>query len=885
MQFGFNNPQFHINSFKTLFLFIILLLNVSSATAIEFNQEKNSKYLRWLLKTSKDQIIVTKNENWVLLETFEMKVFEKLKSTLEVVDLDGNYFKSLKFTNDYFPERPAQIQIFLKDASVELFKFYRPEDQQLVLDFWINPEVKVTSTENTQDSVVEKVEPIKKETVVEKKEIIFNPQASIDKVTSWNSSKSESQNAYRDFRYGATIIWPYKGIIPLNDVDIQLNAKTPDYYLSIKTPNTVKDERESILQLVTNFYKKEKYGLMKKTMDLFLQKFTPTESESIFFSYVEANTLYKSMLSGGSVSLLQGSMSRLEDILRLTKDYDYQKVCYRFLIQYALNKENFQKALELSRNFYIRSNENRDREMIYLSTKTILYSLAQLNQVDKLDQFLNDSYVSKWLDTQEGISYKIFSLFKRNEYQKLLSTFERIEKSLSKPIDASINYHVAESYFQSGELEKSKKYYKEFITNHSFMSQASFARIRVALVSELQEESIDKVLGSYIEAIDKSTLAQARIEAKFRYVGAAYNRKQVVTDGDKMILGFLDIKDDEKAMIIGDAQLLLWQTRLRSFITANNYSDALTYYSTLPVDSMIPVHKKLFEADGTEVVLGLMQQAYLKGDHAKVVKIWGIYQDKMGQLLKINKQALYYAGTSTMRVGLKNNSDAILKEYTLAKDQYPQWVKRDYALIEDESIIARQLTNSKKWEELESHLKEYKNRDSIYVWSKVQLFLSKNNYSDAKEVIESALTDKVIMKTVAPTELNELLEMYLTCLENTDRGEKLQKRIEAIIAVMNPKNEVFKEARERAKFLLIESYYKEKNKNLVDVNQYIDEFEKYYPSSTYLPRIKYGKALYYFSQKNNEEGTKILNELINNKTTPKHIKEMAKSELSSLAMP
>ncbi len=888
MQFGLKNPL----KLSPLGIAPIVLFSTFICTAlafsIDFNQEKNSKYLRWMLKTNKDQIIVTKNDNWVLLETFELKIFEQLKSTLENKTLDESYFKALKFTKEYFPERPAQIQIFLKDNSIELFKFYQTEDQKLVLDFWINPDVKVTQTENPNREKIDEnklAEKIQENIVPKEVEKKFDPQASIDKVSSWSSTTQDAKNSYRDYRYGATIIWPYKAIIPDSTVDIQLASKSPEFYLPIKTPNSVKDERESILQLVLSFYKKEKYGLMKKTMDLFHQRFKATDAEKIFFTYIEANTLYKNTLGGGPNSLLQGAMSRLEEILKLSKDYEYQKVCLRFLIQYAVNRENFQKALELAKDFYIRSNENRDKEMIYLSTKNILFSLAQLNQVDKLDQFLNDSYVSKWLDTQEGISYKIYSLFKRQEYQKLLATYERLEKSLSKPIDGSINFHVAESYFQLGELEKAKKSYQEFITHHSLMSQSSFARLRVALMSELLEESMDKVLGNYLEAIDKSTLAQARVEAKMRYVGSAYNRKQVVTESDKMILGFLDIKDDEKPWVVGDAQLLLWQTRLRSFITAQNYSDALTYFSTLPVDSMIPVYKKIFEEDGTEVVLGLMQQAYLKGDHTKVVKVWGIYQDKMGQYLKNNKQALYYAGTSTMHVGLKNNSETLLKMYTAAKDRYPQWVKRDYTAVEDENIIAKQLANAQKWGDLEKHLESYKNKDSIFIWSKVQVLMNKNNFKESKELIENALTDKNIMKSVAPSELNEMIEMYLTCLENTEKGDRLEKRIVAVIAVLNPKNDIFRETRERAKFLLIESYFKEKNKTLAEVNSLIAEFEQYYPKSTYLPRIKYGKALFYFSQKKVDEGSKILNELINNTTTPKHIKEMAKSELSSLSIP
>lgn len=874
---------------SSIFKYIIYIFIIISASvhSLEFKKEKNSKFLRWYLKVNKDQLIVTKTENWVLIETFEEKIFEELKLTLERNELENDYFRSVKFTKEYFPERPAQVQLFLKNNTIELFKFFKPEDQQLVLDFWVNPEIKVTETEKIE---VPESKPVVEQRIVEEKKPDlkndFKPLATVDRVVSWTSSNEDvEKNSYKDFRYGGTILWPYKGMEPQHQPDIILGSKVPEFFFPLKTPNVSKDDRESTLQLMINFYKKEKFGLMKKTIDLFNQKFKANDKEKVFLSYLEANTLLKSAIANPSSTIMQGGMARLENIIKQSDEYGYQKVSYRFLIQYAINRGDYKKSLELSKNFFIRSNENRDKEMIYLSTKTILYSLAQLNQVEKLDQFINEPQVAQWLDTQEGVSYKIYSQFKRREYQKVLSSFERIEKTLERPLDSSICFHVAESYFQVGELEKALSYYKDFITHHAFLSYSSYARTRKALISELIEEPISKVLGNYLEAIDKATLPDARVEAKIRYVAAAYNRKQVVTDGDKLILAFLDIKDDEKSWLVGDNQLLLWQTRLRSFIREGNYSDALTYFTTIPTDKMAMIHKRLFEADGTEIVLGLMQKSYQEGDNGRVIKLWGIYQDKMGGNLKENKQALFYAGNASMRLGLKTNSEQILANYRTARDHYPQWVKRDYTSYEDDAVIAKQIVLNKKWDKLDEHLSQYKNKDGVYAWAKVHLFMSKNEFRQAQVIIEELLVNKNLLKAIEPSELSDILDLYLTCLDKTENAERLQQRIAAVIDVMGNKKDLFKEVRERARFLLSESLVREKNRKAEEVIEYLDGFILEFPKSSYAPRIVYNKALYLFSQDRKEEGTKVLNELIKNNTTPEYIREMAKSELHSLAIP
>ena len=940
-------------SFATLPLVTTLPIPLfASENSAVLKIDDNNKYLRWELFIEKDKLVISKNENLVLLETFDLSYFDRLVTTLQAQQVNKKYFSIIKYNKEFYPQRPAQIQLYLSNSTVELFKFYKETNKKVVLDFWINEATlnqnkiaeinpgllntgvqiqKINAVPNLNSNIPQSDSINKQSNLVEdfvgnksvfkifnrkngvseddtdkayaaeensRKKLEFERQkklehltVAVDRVSLWQSAGRKSMdNSLQknkldlDFRYGASFLWAYPMIPVLSNVDIDLESKSPDFYYPILNREKKIDNREGHLQLMINFYRKNKFGLMKKSIDLFEAKYKATKDELVLFEYLEANVLSKSYISTKNPGLLSSYMGKIDNIINLTNDFSLKKVLYRFLIQEDLNKKNYLSLLERGKDFFIKANENKDREMIYLSAKSIMFSLSELNQVDKLEKFMSDKDVSPWLDTQEGLSFQFLTLFKREEFNKVLSIYEAKESGMEKPIKDTILFLVAESYFQLGEIDLAEKTFKHFLKSYQYHSYASFARIRYALCRELSGATLDEVGSLYLDAINRATLPTARLEAKLRYVGALFNRKGSVTTSDKKMLAYLDTQADEEKYLVYDVKFLLWQVRLRSLIKQKKYSEALTYYTSIPLDAMPKAYQSVFERDGTEVVLGLMQEAFHQGDDGRVLKLWGIYNTKFNGNLKMTKQALYYAGSSSMKLGLKQNSEALLELYkTQGTESFPQWVDREFTDLDMSALELRQLIGTKKFDEAQKIINEVKENSPLLAWAKVLIQSSKKNYPEMQKLIEETIIDEKLMKGIIPSDLVDILENYLTALEVNEKGDRLEKRLMSVMPVFEANIDTFKRIKERAKFILLESYMSGKEKKWFEIENVWNDFAKEYGSSSYLPRLVYGKAIYLIKENRGPEAKIILRKLATSDETPVHIKEMAKNELNTFS--
>ena len=82
-------------------------------------------------------------------------------------------------------------------------------------------------------------------------------------------------------------------------------------------------------------------------------------------------------------------------------------------------------------------------------------------------------------------------------------------------------------------------------------------------------------------------------------------------------------------------------------------------------------------------------------------------------------------------------------------------------------------------------------------------------------------------------------------------------------------------------YLLVENLDK-KNKRDDNYQTRLQDFIKDFPESVYLGRVKFLLGKYYLSKKNDVEGERVLTEVIGDIRIPNYIKELAKSELSTL---
>jgi tetratricopeptide (TPR) repeat protein len=855
------------------------------ALALVFNEENTSNYLRWLLSVDQNQLTVSKTGNLVLLETFDLKLFDQLVTSLQSTKLDEKYISKIQFSKEYLPERPAQVQMSLKGAEVELFKFYRSDYSQLVMDFWINSAAKDSQQEvtNINNTSVQPPSDLPAKAKVEEKKSTVDQLKFVQSGVE-NDKNTESLSS-TDFRYGSTFIWKYPPLLPIKPQDIALETKTPDFYVPVPEPE-VHSKGDAFKKLMLNFYKKKKYGKLASTKAIYLSQEKVSDEDKGFIAYLEANILLESAIDSNEASkstLLTSGIRTLEEAAKLSKNDDIKIIAKRFLIQYYLNKNDFRNSLIESKNFFVQVSEMKQAQLMYQAVKSKLYSLSLLGETDKIEELLKEPTVELWLDSQEGLSYKFYTLYQNQQYQKLLAQFEKLEKGLTHPIESSLIYHVAESYFQVGEIQQSKKYYDYYLKNYTQTTYSSYAYVRLGLCSELLGDAPEKSISLYLEAINKSTMPQARYEAKVRLVGVGHNRATNITSSATSLLGFLTPASDEDVYIKEDLKKLLWQSRLRSFLKTGKYKEAWSYYTTLPLDNLHPDQRETFERDGTEIVLGLMQAAFQEGNDAQVLKLWGLHSLEFGGKMQFRKPALYYASASSMKLGLKENSLKLLNQFKEnGEDGYPLWVHRTSLEWDMKGIEIKQLISSEKWNEAEAMLATMDENNGSSIWAKTNLLMQKENYKDAQAFIEQVLTSTKKMKLLSHGDLSEIIDKYLTVLEKNENGVRYQKRLLALIPALSPKIQSLSSNRERTIFLLLESYFQDSKVTWDKIDNAWNDFKESYPSSLYLPRINYSKANYLLRNSKTAEAKKILNELVGDTKTPEPIKKMSQSDLINL---
>ena len=88
--------------------------------------------------------------------------------------------------------------------------------------------------------------------IIDPNKVIAKTEMELDKEV------EDSKKPFRDFRYGATIMWDYDPIIPMYKGVVNLKTKIPEVFYSIANRDFKKSEQEAHLQLTINLYRKKK---------------------------------------------------------------------------------------------------------------------------------------------------------------------------------------------------------------------------------------------------------------------------------------------------------------------------------------------------------------------------------------------------------------------------------------------------------------------------------------------------------------------------------------------------------------------------------------------------------------------------------------------------
>lgn len=900
--------------FKIL-TFIALHLAVTLPTFADvLDQTELKTHLRWKINVQKEQVQIKKRGTSVEFKSLDPEFFEQLSTDITKLKKNTNYISDFKFAAPEQPGNPYVLTVDLKDDSIELFSFYKDDNSQYVLDYWINQDVVATKNASISAkprvvSIVKKKKSPKKVKVASTQKILTKRNSDKFKVIDPNKVKREKDEAeYRDFRYGAAFVWDYKALIPNLEQDVNLAVKAPDFLYSVLDRRFQNDDKEAHVQLNINFYKQEKWGLMTRSISLYEEKYG-TDKFKALNDFMKATSMIKNSIKSKVDPKYAGSedtpksysdkgvraaaRNMLSNVLDRTTDYNLAKGVLRYLIQHYRDEADSVNALEHAKKLYVKASSAYDDDMIVYSSRVILNSLANLAQLSKIDEFLKNKAVARVLSSQEGLAYRGFIHLVKGETKQVITEFKAAEKSLAKPIHPSILYNTAEAYFREAGYSNSIKLFDQYVSSYSFSSQSGNARLRMALAFDLDGRDADEVLKLYKDAINKTSDLSVRYEAKIRYVGYRGVRKRELSDEDTEILAFLEGTEAEKKTMTDDHKKLLWLTRLRSFINTGKYDEALAYLTTLPLDSIKAIEKRTFQADGAEIVLGIIQKAYLSEDFGRAVKVWELYKSKYETKVAKSPYMAFIVSDSFLKLGLTSSFERSVQNLEALKSSrarvFPRWVKahkdisvRDYIV----ELNINKLIQNNDYTGLKAYLKaQAGNKNINYKYYNGLVSYKLKAYNDSVTSFESILVTPNKKNYLTPNQSLTMFESYLESLYQSASGERFRKNAAALsndLRVSDNKNS--KVLLERANYLYLESLFAEKDIDYLALAKKSAEFIGEHKDSQYISRINFLNGVSEINIGNVDAGKKVLNNMITQEGVPEYLKGLARSELSTLVI-
>ncbi len=895
------------HSSKILTLLFCLLANYAPQAAASLITEQSfNTHLRWNIYVPKEQLLITKTGNGFFLETLNLQLFKKIQNSLKKIQLREDYFTNLSSSSKDFPEKAAQIRIDLKDNAVELFSFYRSKDKKYVLDFWksdtddekkisqvVIPETKIKKVKGAGVSTSKKTA----NKVASKKK--FSIEKSIKNIkrgiTKTKKQVVKKDKEYRDYRYGASLVWDYKALSPRVQEIINLQRKTPEYFYPIKDRNLEKaGEDEAHMQLTINLYRKRKFGLMAKSIRLYDKKYGVDKNYDLN-DYLKACAIIRENLNNTDKKPIKSAVTILSNIVDRSQEYEMRRGILNYMLQYSLNENSYLESLQTAKRLYVYSKTEFDRETSDVAAGYIFYSLAALKQVEKIKQFSSEPSVQKLVSAQTLLAYEIYVLLKENRGEDVIKLYESKAKGLQKPIEGSILYNVAEAYFRKSKYTEAIKLFDTYLKDNSHTSHASFARVRLALSYEITERETSKVVELYKNAINRSSDPKARYEAKLRYVALRVARKIKPTVEDLEVLSFLDYDDDEKVVIDNDLKQLLWLVRMRSLVNQEKFKDALAYLATIPIKTFKPVERRLFEGDGAEIVYGLIKQTFEQFEYSRSVKLWEIYRSLYEDKVAGDPYLNFIIAQSYVNLGLTDGVDRTLANLNRIKESptrtFPIWsprikFKSVKSLVEEVEIA--KMIRKKNWDEVVKVIEKMSvGADRKLFYLTVAHYKLKNH--------KRAIANAELFLRVTPDslplnkiEVANFFDSYIEALFAEGKTTQFDKVANALMADIgegsDSKSPLYK-LEEKVRYLYIESLSNRKTQDGdLLVESEVKRFLKDYDQSEYSSRLSYLLANSLVSLKKKEEGLKIYEQLVSDETTAVYLKEMSKTQITALKL-
>lgn len=866
------------STFKFLTILILLTFSseVFSVPIVKLENAKN--YFRMNIFAKKDSIKIKKKDEVIYIKGLRADVMEQLRDDLNNISSSNEYISKTIYQGPTEENNISIIKIITKDPAVEFFTFYRDREQKHVVDFWIEK----------NDKLTDKIAPIKKNRVSLKKNLRkIPPVLKRKKVAKKAKVIKKKEEKFKDFRYGASFIWNYLPLIPKSAPQLNIERKTPEFYYEVKNRKFEENKREAHLQLIINLYRKQSFGLMNNAIRLFQKKYGEDEEVDLV-EYLKANSIVRDNLNKGNSKPVKMAISMYANLAERTSNYDLYRALTKYLISFYHSNDDFVSILKSAKNLYVQSKENFDYEESREAAEMILYALARLKQDEKLNEVIEEKTIQKILPAQKRYAYKFYTLLRLNKIEELVRSYEKIKTGLVSPVDESILFNVGEAYFRNAQYKKSVKLFDKFNSLYSKNTYNSYARLRIGLAYDFMDRNPELVLKIYKNAINRSLISDVSKEAKLRYVALRSVRKNKIQDRDRETRAFINFSNKIKNK---EVLSLLWLVRLRSLIVDEKYKKALSYLSAIPLDALKPSYRRVFEGDGAEIIYGIIQKYFEKGDYPSVIKVWELYKKKYVKKVARDPYINYLAGKSFLKMGLMNGVDQIVNNIKSIKESpaktFPIWVKRVKGMSRSENLLLNleidkdiHLKNMDLANRSIEKLKERKNNTKYFYYRGQVDFIKGKKISAARNFERFLATSP--KNILNKEEVANLLSMYTESVYETGDLKRYQSVADALLKdVKKYDGEYIDKVKEKVLYLLIEIKYGKDDDSLYpEILLAINNFQVKFKSSVYKDRLKYIRGNILISKIDEKKGVELYNSMLTDENVAEHIKGMIRSDLT-----
>ncbi len=833
--------------------------------------------LRWEIYLPKDSVTVKKTENILSINILKPTDFEDLSEKIGKLSIQNQYISSIKNIKSQAPNEVSHIEIELAGNQVEVFSFYRENESKQIVDFWLNQDVVVQKPEEK----IELKKPQRKITAVEKKVVNYPKKFLKPKIP---------DNKFRDFRYGAAFVWNYPPLISPPQKLVDTDNKTPDSFYPIKDLKIIDSEKLAHLQLSINLYRKSQFGLMNKSIDLYFKKYGE-QADLDLNEFLKANAILKLNKGDQNKESSRFALKMLDTISKRTSNYALKSGILKYLVSIVLEQDDYVTTLREARKLFILAKQYSDMEVAGNLTNIILYSLAKLSQMDKLEEILKHPDYSKMIPEQLGLAYQSYILLSQDKTLELISLFEKSRKSLIDPIHESLLFNVAEAYFREAKYQNAVKYFTKFENFYSFHKYSSMAKMRVALSYDLMAHDPNEVVALYKNVIDNTSDFQVNYEARLRYVGLKCLRNKFPTQEDLESNSFLKLKSEDEKSLTENLKKTLWMVRLRSFIVGKDYVKALAYLEAIPLESLKPFEMLAFDGDGAEIAFGMIQDQFKKEDFPGLLKTYEVLNKKYEKKIGREPITKYLVGMAFLQVGAYDSFEKNYEDFKLLsespKREFPIWIERDDSISPDNLMLDLAIAKNIKLENLDkaktllTELEEKFSDKSKTKYYNALINYKKGDYTKAIEAVEKFLSMDKTSEVVGQDEILKIFEIYSDSIYKIGDLQKYRKVTKALLEDVKSQSANFNPLRERILYVNLEIMAGEqKEENAIQLEKDSKLFMNEYPQSIYKERVTFLLGQSYIQMNKLDEGEKIMKDLVEGKSVPNYLKELARSELS-----